>query len=334
MLNYLHTNLLVHIGVMSFGLLLAEKPLIAVAQQYASKLTCEQPTFNFGKRESIPDFDHDFVIRNAGDLALQIFNLRPTCGCLVPKFTERTIPPGHTATVTVHFIARGRQGPQSKVLFIESNDPAQPSFPLRMEGQIIDPVELKPSLLFFGRLAANSCSTGTLTVSAIGTNLLGSVSAQIDSPAFVVSVAHPASSKTVHLTVATKPPLPEGLTRATLRINTGCPRMPVLTTVVSAFVPGTFSIMPPELLLVGREDETVRREVLVRAESNITFRVVAVEPPLKDISCTITTTNPAACRLTFPSLPVSHKLDGQTIRIVTDHPKHPELLIPIRVFVR
>jgi hypothetical protein len=333
-LKYIYTNLLAHIGVVSLWLLLAGKPITAVAQQHAPKLICEQPTFNFGERESAPDFDHDFVIRNAGDLALQIFNLRTTCGCLVPSFTKRIIPPGGTATVTVRFIARGRQGPQSKVLFIESNDPAHPSFPLRMEGQIIDPVEIKPSLLFFGRLAATSCSTGTLTVSAIGTNLLGSIWAQIDSPAFTVSVTHPVSNKTASLTVATKPPLPEGLTRAMLRINTGCPHMPILTTVVSAFVPGTFSVVPPELLLVGREDEPVRREVVVRSESNITFRVISVEPPLTNITCTITPTNSSTCRLIFPGLPVSHKLDGQIIRIVTDHPRHSEILLPIRVFIR
>jgi hypothetical protein len=110
--------------------------------------------------------------------------------------------------------------------------------------------------------------------------------------------------------------------------------MPILTTVVSAFVPGTFSVVPPELLLVGREDESVRREVLVRAESNITFRVVAVEPPLTNITCTITPTNSSTCRLIFPGLPVSHKLDGQIIRIVTDHPRHSEILLPIRVFIR
>ena len=174
----------------------------------------------------------------------------------------------------------------------------------------------------------------TLVVTAAGTNLLGRVSAQIDSPAFVVITEPVISNKYARVIVITHPPLPEGLTRATLKISTGNPRQPSLTTVVSAFVPGAFAVMPPELLLVGREGELVRRELSLRSESNTAFRVLAVEPPLKDIACTIVATNAALCRIEFPSLPVLRSLEGKQVRIVTDLPSRPEILVPIRVFIR
>ena len=304
------------------------------APQPAPRLECARPDFDFGERESSGELEHDFVIRNAGAVALQIFSLRPTCGCLVPRFTDRLVPPGGTATITVRFVLRGRQGPQHKLVYVESNDPSQPSFGLHLTGLIVDPVDIEPHLLFLGRVPASCAATNTLVVTAAGTNLLGRVSAQIDSPAFVVITEPVISNKYARVIVITHPPLPEGLTRATLKISTGNPRQPSLTTVVSAFVPGAFAVMPPELLLVGREGELVRRELSLRSESNTAFRVLAVEPPLKDIACTIVATNAALCRIEFPSLPVLRSLEGKQVRIVTDLPSRPEILVPIRVFIR
>jgi hypothetical protein len=304
------------------------------APSHAPKLECAHPLFSFGERESFGEVEHAFIIRNTGDLTLQINNLRSTCGCLIPNFNNRLIPPGAEATIPVRFILRGRQGPQTKMVYIESNDPVNPSFPLRVEGQIVDPVDLNPRLLFFGRVAAHASVTGTLMLVATGTNVLGNVTAQIESPAFTVYVGPTVSNKAAQIMVISKPPLPEGLTRTLLHINTGHMRVPSLTTVVSAFVPGTFSVVPPELLLVGREGEYVRREVFLRSESNVAFRVLAVEPPHKEMASTIYATNPSACRIDFPKFPVLRALEGQTVRIVTDHPTHPEILIPIRIFMR
>jgi len=304
------------------------------APRPAPKLVCAQPTFDFGERDSDGELEHAFVIRNAGDVALQIFSLRPTCGCLVPKFTDRIVPPGGEATITVRFVLRGRQGAQNKFVYVESNDPDQPNFALHLTGLIVDPVDIEPHLLFFGRVPANFASTNTLVVTAAGTNRLGAVSAQIDSSSFVVSVEQSISNKTARVIVMSRPPLPEGLTRASLRISTGNPRLPGLTTVVSAFVPGAFEVTPPEFLLVGREGDRVRREIFLRSESNTAFRVLAVEPPLKEIAVNIVSARKDACRIEFPSLPVLRSLEGKNVRIVTDLPTRPEILVPIRIFIR
>lgn len=304
------------------------------APEHAPKVVCEQPVFNFGERESSGELEHDFVIRNAGDLALEIFSVRPTCGCLVPKISDRLIPPGGEATVTVRFVLRGRQGPQHKVVYIESNDPEHPSFAVRLEGQILDPVEIEPRILFFGRVSAQVAVTGAVVMTASGTNALGAVTARVDSPAFVVEACPVITGKTARITVVSKPPLPEGLTRTTLRINTGNPRSPTVTLTVSAFVPGVFSILPPELLLVGHEGDHVQREIFLRTEDNTAFRILAVEPPAKEISSSIAVTNQSAYRIELNNVPIMRSLEGQHVRIVTDHPMHPEVLIPIRVFIR
>ena len=319
------------IGLSCLLLMVAEA---AAASAPAPKLECVQPVFNFGERESYGEVEHTFTIHNSGDLTLQIFSVRPTCGCLVPGITDRLVPPGGETSITVRFALHGREGTQNKVVFVESNDPNNPSFALHLEGQIVDPVTIDPRLLFFGRIAAQAAVTGSLAVAAVGTNVLGTVTAQLDSPAFVVTAEPTVSNRIVRLVITSKPPLPEGLTRATLRITTGNPRVPVLTTVVSAFVTGAFSMSPPELILVGHEGEHVRREIIVRSESNVAFRVLAIEPPLKAIASTITPTNSATYHIEFPSFPVTRALEGQSVRILTDHPTHPEILVPIRVFLR
>jgi hypothetical protein len=300
----------------------------------APKLECSQPVFNFGERESFGEVEHNFVVRNTGDLTLQIINLRSTCGCLIPKVNDKLVPPRGEVNIPVKFVLRGRQGPQSKIVYVDSNDPVYPTFPLRIEGQIVDPVGLEPRLLFLGRVAAHASVTGSLMLVASGSNALGQVTAQMDSSAFTVHVNPRLNPKSVRLEVVSQPPLPEGLTRASLRITTGHARVPSMTTVVSIFVPGAFSVVPPELLLVGREGEFVRREITLRSESNLAFRIQAVEPPFQEMPSTVLTVNASNYQIVFPKIPVKRMLEGQSVRIVTDHPTRPEILIPIRVFLR
>ncbi len=308
--------------------------MAASDQSPAPKLDCKKPAFDFGERENCGEIEHTFVIHNSGNLTLQIYGLRSTCGCLAPRFTDRLVPPNGTVHIPVKFILRGRQGPQKKFVYVESNDPTTPSFPLCVEGMINDPLELRPTALFFGRITTHTSTTGTLMLVTTGTNVLGRVSAHIDSPSFVVKTFPSVNNKSVCLNVISKPPLPEGLTRAALHISTGHARVPTLTTVISAFVPGEFSIVPPELLLVGQEGDIIRREVVLRSESNLAFRVLTVEPPIKDLLSAVSTTTPAGYQIEFPKIPVQRQLDGQAVRIITDHPMRPEVLIPIRVFIR
>ncbi|MCX6996387.1 MAG: DUF1573 domain-containing protein [Kiritimatiellaeota bacterium] len=301
---------------------------------HAPKLVCDQPVYNFGELDSAGEVEHTFVLRNAGDLSLQIRSLRPTCGCTVGKLADEIVRPGGTTTVSVVFVLRGREGPQSKLLYVLSDDPAQPEFPLTLEGKVVEPVSVEPRILFFGRLDAAAAATGTVAVTANDHQPLQITKLQVEVPCLSAQLVSAASDQTQRVVVATKPPLPEGLTRTLLVLHTSHPRQPRIELTVSFFVPGVFAVNPPELFLVGRPQERLNRELTIRSEKNTPFKILAVEPPRPDITARVTALSNAVYRVELGNIEVVQGLDGQILRVTTDQAHRPEILIPMRVFIR
>ena len=328
-------------ALLAVGVWLAASRLAAFAAAaspgaggHAPKLVCDQPVFNFGERDNTGEVRHTFTLRNTGDLSLQIRSLRPTCGCTVGKLADPIVPPGGTTTVTVTFALRGREGPQTKLLYVLSDDPAQPEFPLTMTGKIVEPVTVQPRILFFGRLDASAAATGTVEVTANDNQDLRITKLQVEAPCLTAELAPGANERTQRVVVVAKPPLPEGLTRTLLVLHTSHPRQPRIELTVSFFVPGVYAVYPPEIFVVGRPQERLSRELTVRSEKNIPFKILAVEPPRPDITTRVSALSNAAYRVELGNIEVVRELDAQHLRVTTDQTNRPEILIPFRVFVR
>ena len=316
------------------GLAAAATNASSFAAGHAPKLVCDQSVFHFGTRDSSGEVQHAFVLHNTGDLSLQILNLRATCGCTVGSVTDRTVPPGGETTVTATFALRGREGPQHKVLYVSSNDPTQPEYQLTLEGNIVEAVSVQPRILFFGRLEATATVTGTVEVAANDGQALRITQVTVDSPRLTTILEPATNDKTNRVLVITKPPLPEGLTRALLVVQTGHPRRPRIELSVSFFVPGAFSVLPPEIFVVGRLQEKLSREVVIRSEKNAPFKILAIETPRPDMTAKLTTLSNTAYRVELGNIEVARELDTQKLRVTTDQPNRPEILIPFRVFIR
>lgn len=88
-------------------------------------------------------------LENQGKADLIIERTKTSCGCTVVMLTEeeKIIPPGEYLDLIVEFNSTGRSGPQSKVISIYSNDPAEPVLKLEFNTTInsmylIDPPKL------------------------------------------------------------------------------------------------------------------------------------------------------------------------------------------------
>lgn len=77
--------------------------------------------YNFGQIIEGEVVSYTFSFTNSGDEPLTIHSAKGSCGCTVPRFSKRPIPPGETGQIEVSFDSRGRLGPNTKGVFIESN---------------------------------------------------------------------------------------------------------------------------------------------------------------------------------------------------------------------
>jgi len=84
-------------------------------------ITFNSPEHNFGKVSTGEKVGCIFTYTNTGDADLVIASATASCGCTVPKYNKRPVPPGTTGTIEVSFDTAGREGMQTKTVVVQSN---------------------------------------------------------------------------------------------------------------------------------------------------------------------------------------------------------------------
>lgn len=77
-----------------------------------------------------------FTFENKGDADLLIKSATTSCGCTVPEFDDKPVPPGGSGNVEVVFDSAYRTGTQNKTIVIRSNA-SRPAVVLKIKAEII-----------------------------------------------------------------------------------------------------------------------------------------------------------------------------------------------------
>lgn len=78
-----------------------------------------------------------FVFENRGTGPLVISSAGTSCGCTVPRYSKKPVPPGETGTLEVIFDSSGRDGLQTKTITVASNA-TKPVILLTIKGNVIN----------------------------------------------------------------------------------------------------------------------------------------------------------------------------------------------------
>jgi len=84
-------------------------------------LTFAAPEHSFGTVMEGEKVGCIFTYTNTGDADLVISSASASCGCTVPKFDKKPVPPGRSGTIEVIFDTSGREGVQTKTVVVQSN---------------------------------------------------------------------------------------------------------------------------------------------------------------------------------------------------------------------
>ena len=86
---------------------------------------------------------HDFLIRNDGDVPLQITEVRAACGCTVVDY-DKTIAPGQTGKIHAEVDTATFNGPISKSVTVFTNDPDAAQLDLTVRAKVEPFIQAKP----------------------------------------------------------------------------------------------------------------------------------------------------------------------------------------------
>lgn len=297
---------------------------------HASKIVCAEPTFNFGEMESSKDVEHTFILKNEGDLSLEIRQVRPSCGCTVANISQNTIPPGGQADVTTRLSLRGRQGAQHKTISVESNDPKQPTLVLSLEGTAVEEIRVQPNQLFFGRITTDSTATGVVEITIQSTNAVKLTRTSTNTSNLTATTEASPNGKLIRVLIGTQPPLPRGTLRGNVHIETDHPKYPAMDIAVSAFVVSDISFAPEELPVLESVGQPAGRYILIRSETGKKFKILKVEAPLPSMTSSITPVESGGYQIEVRNIPATREVEGTSVRIQTDLPGASDIVVPFR----
>ncbi|PKL80371.1 MAG: hypothetical protein CVV25_04370 [Ignavibacteriae bacterium HGW-Ignavibacteriae-4] len=104
-------------------------------------------------------------IKNTGDKLLEIFAVKPGCGCTTAPIDKKLLDPGDIATVKVDLKIEKDNGPITKGIEFTTNDPKNDRIDFLLKANVKIPIELFPKFMNMGTVDLNTEMTARIVLS-------------------------------------------------------------------------------------------------------------------------------------------------------------------------
>lgn len=324
-----------------FALLFAAGPnAFPQTQVTGPDLRVSEYTVDLGTVNEGVKLEHTVRVSNVGTEPLVVSNLRTSCTCLTTQLAEKTIPPGGAGEIKLVYDTTRQDGPQSKELYIHSNDPVSPLAQIEINVSIRSPkLLLSTRGISFGEVRLGQGASRELFLKDPGDGSVTLKEIVSNSPLVKVSFAPvKEAQRTGYLaTITLQPGAPMGEFKSMLTLYTDHYREPKLDLPVSATITGDLALSPPTLFFgfvrqgqPGRAGATLtnagaRPLQVTQVENPLDFLEIKVVPQPDGKKCQISAT-------LKPSAPAG-KIEAELV-IHTNNPDQPMLKLPVRGFVQ
>lgn len=228
-------------------------------------LSFQTQSHDFGDVLDFGSHDVEFPFVNAGTETLQVFEVRPTCGCTTTKLQKKIFAPGEGDTLRLTYSPKS-SGRQVKKVMIRSNDPVNPLQSVEISADVTPVIKINPPSFSFGSID-------------IGDGAIGQISLEAAHPGYTATSVRLGGRLAPHATAALRE----------VQSDEGSPRQWVIDVVIEKDVP--WGIQNGSIGLTGaldQEDGTRSRHsrsIQVNGTvsgklqtSEPTFRLLLLEP--------------------------------------------------------
>ncbi len=297
-----------------------------------ASVVCLQPTYDFGSVTPNAVVEHRFVLTNQGSRVVKITNVHVTCGCTRAVMTTNQMAAGGMEGLDVEINFKGRRGHLLKAIYVDTDDPENPSLRLEITGTVLVPIEVQPEGIHFGAVGADGMIEREVLLTATGTNVFQVRSVTVSSTQISAKWDTLEAGKRYRVTVSSEGPRGYGSTIASVRVETDHPQAERVDIPVAVFVAGDIVAAPGVLLLIPTEANSVRTSRLsLYSPSSKPFKVTKVECPGDGMTATASFVSADRSSVEVKTWGALMGKDGTSLRIETDLSTMKELRIPVRV---
>ena len=294
------------------------------------RIACDEPVYHFTEKEAAAgEIKHTFLLKNTGDVSLELGQIETHCGCTDLKISHRFIPPGAQAELSVTLSLRGREGAIEKFLLVHSSDPKTPVLKLGFGGRVPFEAEVFPLAAMFGVIPEQGSITQSVEVVFAPGHENRMTGAECDRPEwFGATVTELEPNRRYRLDVVNAPAAGKstGYLRAVIRPKVEKTMRHALEIPVTALVLDELIAGPDEIVIFSGETGPLTRFAAVRPGRVRQCRILSVETPDPSIRSTVSAQD-QGWRIRLDGVRAGRGLNGQEIIIRTDVPTRPEIRI-------
>lgn len=104
------------------------------------KIQFTSTVHEYGTMQKGADGNCEFTFTNTGNEPLVLSNVRASCGCTTPSWTQKPVLPGQTGTIKVRYNTNNI-GTFTKSITVTSNAVNTPRVQLKIKGNVLKPEE-------------------------------------------------------------------------------------------------------------------------------------------------------------------------------------------------
>lgn len=327
------------------GLAAALLPQVGLAQNLLSAgpvIRVDARTFDFGQVQQSNHYSHKFTISNGGTAPLAITKIDVSCGCTAAIASDSLLAPGQSTTLEITFSSKDFEGEQSKGVTVFTNDPAEPRLDLLIKADVKPFVRVSDRMLDFTVVQRGEKRTLVAYLEA-DAGLGFAVSEVGESADEYVTwniVPMPGKEGTdsvdkvrVEATIRQDAPLGRFLKRVPLTLKH--PRRTSESLDVRGLLYSYFLIEKPVVnFLPLKPDKVASRTVEIESDGSKPYKILSVVSPSEHFVGKLE----AKGKITL--LHLEFRAPGQPgkfhedIKLVTDDPAQPEILLKVNATVR
>lgn len=275
-----------------------------------------------------------FAVANRGQVDLEITQVKPSCGCTVSKW-DHTVKPGAQAVIEAHMNTEYFRGSVAKHLTVISNDPARPQVELTITARVMPLVNIQP-----GTAALLSVDdkpvTQEFTLERNGGRPMKIVQVIPNAPYLKAESTPLPGEGRYKLTVTATTDTPFGRSTVPLVVRTDLQKGGMLTFVLT--VDRGIVTVPPMVFygLLPHDLKAPAQATVTLGRLSPAFHVMGVavdDPRLKTKVETVREGAEYRVIVTYAG-GWETGMKRQTLTILTDDPKQPEINIPIQAVVQ
>jgi hypothetical protein len=280
------------------------------------RIFCEEPTFDFGSKDSSEIVDHTFVLKNTGHSDLVITAVRPACGCTAAELTQSTIPPGESAKLSAKLTLAGRNGQVQKPILIESNDPANPALQLVMKGVIGTDFQITPSTMLLRKDSPDAPATASVIVKSMNNEKLEITDAKSEGGKLKVRWDKFPDENSYQITANFEERLAPGQYEDKITLKTNHPKRKQLEISVIVIVPSPIAVAPLKIVLDSTSTAPVSRTIILKNPAKDTLSIDKIETPDQSMTSKFEAIGDFGARVMIGNIQQTAALAGKSVKIL------------------